>query len=142
MAIERQIHASMPCWLNMVVSPLGLDAAQALRRVLSELAGKTSVIHVSKKAKPHTPNMNETLAKSMTKHTVYILVAYARCVTMPHTTIAPNLRQEILPGLFALCDICGDFERDAALKSMLDASAQLVFKDIWRQWDAQRYKGA
>lgn len=142
MAIERQIHASMPCWLNMVVSPLGLDAAQALRRVLSELAGKTSVIHVSKKAKPHTPNMNETLAKSMTKHAVYILVAYARCVTMPHTTIAPNLRQEILPGLFALCDICGDFERDAALKSMLDASAQLVFKDIWRQWDAQRYKGA
>ena len=141
-AIERQIHASMPCWLDMAASPLGLDAAQAFRRVLSELAGKTSVIHLSKKAKPNTPNMTETLAKSMTKHAVYILVAYARCVTMPHTTISPNLRQELLPGLFALCDICGDFERDAALKSMLDASAQLVFKDIWRQWDAQRYKGA
>lgn len=142
MAIERQVHASMPCWLDVAVSPLGLDAAQAFRRVLSELAGKTSVIHVSKKVKPNTPNTTETLAKPMKKHAVYVLVAYARCVTMPHTTIPPNLRQELLPGLFALCDICGDFERDTALKSMLDASAQLVFKDIWRQWDGQRYKGA
>ena len=78
----------------------------------------------------------------MSKHAVYMLVAYVRCVTQPATTIAVPLRRELEPGLFALCDMCGDFERDAALKGMLDASGQVVFKALWTEWEHQRYKGA
>lgn len=143
LAILRRIHASTPCWIDIVEHPLGVTEAQAFRRLLTELEGKTSVASLGvKRARTETRSITESLAKPMSKYAVYIMVAYVRCVTMPDTTITAALRQELQPGMFALCNMCGDFERDAALKSMLDAAGQLVFKSIWTQWDAQRYKGA
>lgn len=140
-ATLRDIDASLPCWMDIhtLLSP---DDAQALTRVLTELAGKTSIAHANKRARHTMLSTTESLAKPMSKHAVYILVAYARCLTMPHTTVPAASRHELMPGLYALCDMCGEHERDAALKSMLDTSAQLIFKSIWTQWDAQRYKGA
>ena len=78
----------------------------------------------------------------MAKHAIYILVAYVRCVTQSITTIAKPLRQELQPGLLVLFELVGEHERSAALKGMLDASGQVIFKALWSDWERQRYKGA
>ncbi|WFD30364.1 hypothetical protein MSPP1_001382 [Malassezia sp. CBS 17886] len=143
-AARRQVAAAMPDWLDVASAPLGVGAARAFGRLLTELPGKTTSAAVP--AKRHrTVDVRhvtaESVARALSKHAVYILVAYARCATQPATTIAQPLRKELQAGLFALCSVVGEYERDAALKGMLDASAQLVFKTLWSEWERQRYRG-
>lgn len=143
-AQRRRVYAATPRWIDVLRAPLGVSDARALSRLLTELAAKTAVATgpLTKRRRTEPAGATESLAKPMSKHAVYMLVAYVRCVTQPATTIAVPLRRELEPGLFALCDMCGDFERDAALKGMLDASGQVVFKALWTEWEHQRYKGA
>lgn len=140
--VLHHLASTMPCWLDVHLHPLSVADAQAFSRLLTELGAKTP-IHPSltKRSKTEMPGTMESLSKPMSKHAVYILVAYVRCLTMPDTTIDVSLRQALQPGLYALCELCGEFERDTALKGMLDASGQLVFKALWREWERQRYRG-
>lgn len=141
-ATLREVSAQMPAWLDVLHAPLGVAAARAWARLLTELGAKTAVAHpVFKAARVDRPSATESIRKPMTKHAVHILVAYVRCVTMGPTTIPVALRQELQPGLFTICDLCGEYERDAALKNMLDASGQLIFKSLWRDYERQRYRG-
>ncbi|WFD05708.1 hypothetical protein MVES1_001041 [Malassezia vespertilionis] len=144
----RTLAETTPCWLDVVSSPLGLTEARSLSRLYTEISTKTTSIATmiaSKKRKLTSDAIQvgttETLGRSMTKHAIYVLVAYVRLVAQRTSTIAAPLRQALLPGLFALCSIISEYERDAALKGMLDASGQAVFKSLWKEWEHERYKG-
>lgn len=143
----RRLAAATPAWLDEANAPLGVDEARSLSRLFAEIPAKTTsiatiVAHKRRRTDDGHASTTESLARSMSKHAVYILVAYVRCVTHGVTTIATPLRQELQPGLFALCDLVSKYERDAVLKGMLDASGQVVFKGLWSEWERQRYKGA
>lgn len=143
----RRLAATTPAWLDEAAAPLGVNEARSLSRLFAEIPAKTTsiatiVAHKRRRTDDGHASTTESLARSMSKHAVYILVAYVRCVTHGVTTIATPLRQELQPGLFALCDLVSKYERDAVLKGMLDASGQVVFKGLWSEWERQRYKGA
>lgn len=147
----RRLDASTPCWLNVSVQPLGVAEANALSRLLAELGAKRTTVAtaaaVSSRKRMRisadgASGSTESLARPMAKHAIYILVAYVRCVTQSITTIAKPLRQELQPGLLVLFELVGEHERSAALKGMLDASGQVIFKALWSDWERQRYKGA
>ncbi|KAI3625576.1 hypothetical protein CBS9595_000937 [Malassezia furfur] len=147
---RTQLHrlaAATPIWLDVASHPLGAGEARALSRLYAEVPAKstsiaTIVAHKRRRVSTdeHT-GTTESLARSMSKHAVYILVAYVRCVTQSGTTLATPVRQELQPGLYALCDLVSKYERDAVLKGMLDASGQIIFKALWSEWERQRYKG-
>ncbi|WFC97850.1 hypothetical protein MYAM1_000570 [Malassezia yamatoensis] len=144
----RKLAEATPTWLNIVEHPLGATEAQGLSRVYSEISTKstslsTLVAHKRKRTESNDHrNTSESLAHSMSKHVVYILMAYVRTVSQGTTTLAPPVRQELQAGLFALCDLVGHYERDAVMKGMLDASSQMNFKSLWSEWERQRYKGS
>ncbi|WFD41939.1 hypothetical protein MPSI1_000576 [Malassezia psittaci] len=144
----RKLAEATPIWLNIVEHPLGAKEAQDLGRLYSEISNKsislsTLVAHKRKRTNLiEHPNTSESLAHSMSKHVVYILMAYVRTVSQGTTTIATPVRQELQAGLFALCDLVGHYERDAVMKGMLDASSQIIFKSLWSEWERQRYKGS
>ncbi|WFD19545.1 hypothetical protein MCAP1_001777 [Malassezia caprae] len=141
-AIVREMAAALPAWLDMAAAPLTSAEARALARLLTELGAKTSAVAPAAKRARLSHATTESLRKPLSKYAVYMLLAYVRSITMPHTTIAAALRTELQPGLFVLCDVCGEHERDAALKHALDASGQVVFQALWADWERQRYKGA
>ncbi|WFD26752.1 hypothetical protein MNAN1_001739 [Malassezia nana] len=142
-ALVRDMAAALPAWLDVRQAPLTATDARALARLLSELGAKTSAgAPAAKRARLAPGATTESLRQPLSKYAVYMLLAYVRCVTMPHTTVAAALRAELQPGLLVLCDLCGEYERDAALKHALDASGQVVFQALWADWERQRYKGA
>lgn len=141
-AIVREMAAALPAWLDVAAEPLTCTEARALARLLTELGAKTSAAAPAAKRARLSHATTESLRKPLSKYAVYMLLAYVRSITMPHTTIAAALRTELQPGLFVLCDVCGEHERDAALKHALDASGQAVFQALWADWERQRYKGA
>lgn len=147
---RTQLHrlaAATPGWLDVASHPLGAAEARALSRLFAEVPAKSTsiaTIVAHKRRRVSTDEhagTTESLARSMSKHAVYILVAYVRCVTQSITTLATPVRQELQPGLYALCDLVSKYERDAVLKGMLDASGQIIFKALWSEWERQRYKG-
>ncbi|CCU97761.1 unnamed protein product [Malassezia sympodialis ATCC 42132] len=140
-ALVREIAAALPAWLDVAAAPLTSSEARALARLLSELGAKTSTAAPAAKRARLSHATTESLRKPLSKYAVYMLLAYVRSATMPYTTIAAALRTELQPGLFVLCDVCGEHERDAALKHALDASGQVVFQALWADWERQRYKG-
>ncbi|WFD23158.1 hypothetical protein MEQU1_001844 [Malassezia equina] len=140
--IKQEMATALPAWMDMAAAPLTSTDARALARLLTELGAKTSAVAPAAKRARLSHGTTESLRKPLSKYAVYMLLAYVRCVTMPHTTIAATLRTELQPGLFVLCDVCGEHERDAALKHALDASGQVIFQALWADWERQRYKGA
>ncbi|WFC94295.1 hypothetical protein MBRA1_000924 [Malassezia brasiliensis] len=147
---RTQLHrlaAATPVWLDVASHPLGAGEARTLSRLYAEIPAKSTsiaTIVAHKRRRVSTDEhagTTESLARSMSKHAVYILVAYVRCVSQSGTTLATSVRQELQPGLYALCDLVSKFERDAVLKGMLDASGQIIFKALWSEWERQRYKG-
>ncbi|WFD34398.1 hypothetical protein MCUN1_001237 [Malassezia cuniculi] len=143
-AVLRELLESTPCWSDPVARPLEASDAQSLGRLLSELPVKSTPLVAAAVAQKRRrlDGSAQTLAGAMSKHAIYMLLAYVRCVTSISTTISQPLRHELHPGLMALCSMISSHERDAALKSLLDAPGQLVFKSIWADWERQRYRGA
>lgn len=143
-AALRELREATPSWADLATAPLGVREAQALGRLLGELPAKSAPLVSSAIAhkRRRVDAGVQSLAGAMSKHAIYVLLAYVRCVTRVATTIAPPLREALHPGLMALCSMISHHERDAALKSLLDAPGQLVFKSIWADWERQRYRGA
>lgn len=143
-AALRELRESTPVWSDPARAPLGVRDAQALGRLLSELPAKSTPLVAAAVAQKRRKldGGAQTLAGAMSKHAIYVLLAYVRCVTRTATTITQPLRHELYPGLMALCGMISPHERDAALKGLLDAAGQLVFKSIWNDWERQRYRGS
>ncbi|KAE8268362.1 hypothetical protein A4X09_0g3986 [Tilletia walkeri] len=143
-------HAgSAPAWLDLSKGSLGATEADLLSRLFLSITTKTAALPViarqKKRGADGDPSGSLTtttsLARPFAKHAIHVLVAYCRMLNAPLSTTDPNVRKALRPGLFALCDIIKNHERDAAMTSSLGPAEQVVFKDLWSRWEKQRYRG-
>ncbi|KAF9451771.1 hypothetical protein P691DRAFT_698549 [Macrolepiota fuliginosa MF-IS2] len=126
---------TQPRWIN-AKQPLGWEEGRALARVLETLNVKTII-------RSHTVNdvqKTESLAKPFSKHAAYVLAAYIEALNDPLCVLGVEMRRELEPGLFTLCELMGEHARDALVVG-LDASGKAALKMIWREYEKQRYVG-
>jgi len=50
-------------------------------------------------------------------------------------------RKELYPGLFALCDLMSDHDREAMMLSALDGGGKAAMKTLWNDYKKQKYVG-
>lgn len=62
-------------------------------------------------------------------------------MTEPLAFIPADIRRELQPGLFALCEMMGEQNRDAMMVAMSDAGGRTVMKTLWKEYEKQKYIG-
>jgi len=148
-SVVAAAHAGVaPAWLDFAHSALGTTEADLVSRLLLSLTAKRAALPALLKQKKtkdtdlSTSAANTTsLARPFAKHAIHVLVTYCRMLNSPFLTTDPEVRKALRPGLFALCDIVGTHERDAAMVNNLGPAEQVLFKDLWSRWEKQRYRG-
>jgi len=133
----RTVANSFPSWVN-VREPLGIPEFKILSRLLVSLTTKTTVRVVG------TGQENqkmESLARPFGKHASYVLVAYAQAMNDPLCVVYAATRKELYPGLFALCDLLSDHDREAMMLSALDGGGRAAMKTLWNDYKKQKYVG-
>ena len=139
---RRALRRELPAWLDPEhVTPLSADVeARALARLLSALIVK----HVSLKNRSTDAAAAvkaESLARPFSKHATYVLVAYLRSLTAPHSVVPADVRAELEVGMMTVCGIIGHHQRDAAMIGLLDSAGKVLLKRVWAEYEKQRYKG-
>ncbi|KAG6837114.1 hypothetical protein H0H93_014420 [Arthromyces matolae] len=128
---------TLPQWLNPK-QPVGVEEVKALARLLETLTVKTVVRNNA----PNTETQKaESLAKPFSKHAVYVVKAYVTAMNDPLCLLPSEHRKELQRGLFALCSMISDHNRDAMMVSTLDAGGKLTMKSLWKEYEKQRYVG-
>ncbi|KZT74834.1 hypothetical protein DAEQUDRAFT_8826 [Daedalea quercina L-15889] len=133
----RLVMNTLPAWIS-AEKPLSAEEARVLARLMTTLTTKTIVRMHGQNAESQKP---ESLVRPFSKHAAYVLTAYIDAVNDPLCHVATQIRKELQPGLFALCDMLGDHNRDAMMVSALDASGKVMMKALWKEYEKQRYVG-
>jgi hypothetical protein len=136
---RRSVADMLPLWINPA-QPLPPKCAKALARLFANLNTKT-IVRLGPSAHSDASTQAQSLAQPFTKHAPYVITAYIRALINPLSVMAPRIRQELEPGLFALCDMMGEHGRDAIMKAMLDDSGKTMMRLLWTEYDKQRYVG-
>ncbi|KAI0768505.1 Urb2/Npa2 family-domain-containing protein [Trametes elegans] len=134
---RRLVVDTLPRWLAPA-QPLAGAESKALARLLTTLTTKTMVRVHGPAADAQKP---EALARPFSKHAAGVLAAYVDAVNDPLCFVSAQVRRELQPGLFALCDMLGEHNRDAMMVSALDAGGKATMKALWREYEKQRYVG-
>lgn len=133
----RTVASSFPFWVN-IREPLGIPEFKVLSRLLVSLTTKTTVRPVG----PAQENQKmESLSRPFGKHAPYVLVKYAQAMNDPLCVVYATTRKELYPGLFALCDLLSDHDREAMMLSALDGGEKAVMKTLWNDYKKQKYIG-
>jgi len=137
---RRSVTDTLPFWINPA-QPLPLECAKALARLLTNLNTKT-IVRTGPSARSDTSaTQAQSLAQPFSKHAPYVITAYIRALINPLSVMTPRIRQELEPGLFALCDMMGEHGRDAIMTAMLDDSGKVMMRLLWTEYEKQRYAG-
>ena len=128
---------SFPVWIEPS-HPLGVEESKDLSRLLTLLSTKTQVRVYGTSTELSKP---ESLARPLSKHVACILQAYFEVLNDPLCILPADIRRELQPGLFVLCDMLNEYTRDALMVSALDASGKAAMKGLWREYEKQRYTG-
>jgi hypothetical protein len=128
---------SLPVWIESSHA-LGVEESKDLSRLLTLLSTKTLVRIHGTSAELSKP---ESLARPLSKHVGCILQAYFEVLNDPLCVLPADIRRELQPGLFVLCDMLNEHTRDALMVSALDASGKAAMKGLWREYEKQRYTG-
>ncbi|KAI6146719.1 Urb2/Npa2 family-domain-containing protein [Pisolithus tinctorius] len=139
---SKLVAGTLPSWISPS-QPLGIAESRALSRLLTALTVKT-VPHTH--TTQHTAIAAETqkaesLAKPFAKHVGHVLLAYIDSMNNPLCILTPDVRRELEPGLFSLCEMLGEYNRDALMVSALDSGGKTLMKSLWREYEKQRYVG-
>ncbi|KAF9229655.1 hypothetical protein BS17DRAFT_763186 [Gyrodon lividus] len=137
---SKLVTDTFPSWISSS-QPLAADESRALARLLTALTTKTVP-----RTHTHTPTStesrkSESLAKPFAKHAGYVLVAYTDALNDPLCVMTTEMRRELEPGLFALCEMVGEHSRDAVMVSALDSGGKTIMKTLWKEYEKQRYVG-
>ncbi|KAG0697175.1 Urb2/Npa2 family-domain-containing protein [Suillus ampliporus] len=134
---SRIVTDTLPSWIAPS-EPLGVSEARALARLFTSLATKTVPrTHMQ----PSAEQKAESLSKPFAKHAAYVVTAYIDAVNDPLCVMRADVKRELEPGLFSLCEIMGTHSRDAVMMSALDAGGKSVMKALWKGYEKQRYVG-
>lgn len=127
---------TLPQWIN-THQPLSSEESKALARLFTTMTTKTIV-----RGQASAPaGKVVSLARPFSKHAAYVLQAYIEALNDQLCVFPIDTRKELEPGLFALCDIMGEYNRDALMVASLDAGGKTVLKSIWREYEKQKYIG-
>ncbi|RDB29584.1 hypothetical protein Hypma_015277 [Hypsizygus marmoreus] len=128
---------TQPRWINPK-QPIGAEEAKALGRLLEALTVKSMV-------RNHTSSTEtqkaESLAKPLSKHSAFIIKAYIDAMNDPLCLLSSEIRKELQRGLYAVCSMVGDHNRDAMMVAALDAGGKSTMKTLWKEYEKQRYVG-
>ncbi|KAJ6509305.1 Urb2/Npa2 family-domain-containing protein [Mycena vitilis] len=128
---------TLPRWINAAF-PVGREEGKALARLLETLTSKTTIRSHSSTTDAQRA---ESLARPFSKHAAYIIQAYIDAMNDPLCILPAELRKELRPGLFALCNMLNDHNRDAMMVSALDAGGKTIMKNLWTEYEKQKYIG-
>ncbi|KAK7694414.1 hypothetical protein QCA50_001600 [Cerrena zonata] len=131
------VSNTLPQWISPH-KPLGNDESKALARLFTTLTTKT-IIRTHNTSTTDTQKA-DSLARPLSKHISVVLKAYVDTLTDPLCILPSEMRRELEPGLFALCEIIGEQYRDAMMVT-LDTAGKAVMKGLWREYEKQRYVG-
>lgn len=134
---SKMVKDTFPSWINPA-QPLSVEDAKAIARLLGTLTTKTIV-----RVYGSNPEVQkaESLARPFGKHASYVLVAYIEAMNDPLCVISAEIRRELMPGLFALCDMLNDHDREALMLSALDGGGKTTMKGLWKEYEKQKYVG-
>ncbi|KAL7285691.1 hypothetical protein ACG7TL_000796 [Trametes sanguinea] len=135
---SRMVMDTLPRWIAPS-QPLGAQESKALARLLTTLTTKTMIRVHGAAAETQKP---ESLVRPFSKHAAYVLTAYVEAVNDPLCFVSSGVRRELQPGLFALCDMLGEHNRDAMMVSALDTGGKATMKALWKEYEKQRYSDA
>ena len=128
---------TLPAWINPS-RPLGVEESKELSRLFTSLSAKTLVrLH----GPPTETQKPESLSRPLSKHVACVLQAYLDVLNDPLCVLAADIRRELQPGLFVLCDILNHHTRDALMVSALDVGGKAAMKGLWKEYEKQRYTG-
>jgi hypothetical protein len=133
----RTVANNFPFWVNSR-QPLGLSEVRILSRLLVSLTTKTTVRLVGS---AQENQKMESLARPFGKHASYVLIAYVQAMNDPLCVVYVDIRKELHPGLFALCDMLSDHDREAMMLSALDGGGKATMKALWNDYKKQKYAG-
>ncbi|KDQ54722.1 hypothetical protein JAAARDRAFT_60187 [Jaapia argillacea MUCL 33604] len=134
---SKQVTDTLPLWIN-VSRPLGGDESKALARLLESLTTK-SVVRTHGSG-PDTQKA-ESLSRPFSKHAAYVLKAYIDAMNDPLCFMPSEIRKDLQPGLFSLCEMMSEHNRDAMMVSAFDAGGKTTMKTLWKEYEKQRYVG-
>ncbi|KIK97656.1 hypothetical protein PAXRUDRAFT_135830 [Paxillus rubicundulus Ve08.2h10] len=135
---SKIVTDTFPSWISSS-QPLAADEGRALARLLTTLTTKT--IPRTYTHPPIESQKAESLAKPFAKHAGYVLIAYIDALNDPLCVMTTEMRRELEPGLFALCEMVGEHSRDAVMMSALDSGGKAIMKALWKEYEKQRYVG-
>lgn len=134
---SRIVTDTLPSWIAPS-EPLGVPEARALARLFTSLTTKSVPrAHMQ----PNTEQKAESLSKPFAKHAAYVVTAHIDAVNDPLCVMRADVRRELEPGLFSLCEMMGTHSRDAVMVSALDTGGKSVMKALWKEYEKQRYIG-
>lgn len=133
----RAVANSFPFWMNSR-EPLGISEVKVLSRLLVSLTAKTTVRAVGS---TQENQKMESLARPFGKHAAYVLVACVQAMNDPLCVVYATTRKELYPGLFALCEMLSDHDREAMMLSGLDGGGKVAMKAVWNDYRKQKYVG-
>ncbi|KAI0690683.1 Urb2/Npa2 family-domain-containing protein [Cytidiella melzeri] len=137
----RIVSDTLPNWINPHETARAEDG-KAVARLLTTLTTKTIVRTYGSNSHSATEGQKaESLARPFSKHAAYVLCAYIVALNDPLCVLQADVRKELEPGLFALCDMMGEHNRDAMMVASLDLGGKSVMKGIWREYEKQKYVG-
>ena len=135
----RLVSDTLPSWVNPS-EPAHVEDSKAIARLLTILTTKT-MIRTYGSASSTEGQKAESLARPFSKHASYVLCAYIEALNDPLCVVRAEVRKELEPGLFALCEMMGENNRDAMMVASLDTGGKSVMKGIWREYEKQKYVG-
>ena len=133
---SRLVASTLPSWINPN-DPLGAEDSKAFARLLTTLTTKTIIRTYGT---PSELQKAESLARPFSKHASVVLMAYIDALNDPLCILPSETRRELQPGLFAICEIMGEQNRDAMMVT-LDSGGRTIMKGLWREYEKQRYTG-
>ncbi|KAI8995332.1 Urb2/Npa2 family-domain-containing protein [Trametes punicea] len=134
---SRLVMDTLPRWIAPS-QPLSAQESKALARLLTTLTTKTMIRVHGVAAETQKP---ESLVRPFSKHAASVITAYVEAVNDPLCVVSSAIRKELQPGLFALCDMLGEHNRDAMMVSALDTGGKATMKALWKEYEKQRYVG-
>ncbi|KAH7911224.1 Urb2/Npa2 family-domain-containing protein [Hygrophoropsis aurantiaca] len=137
---SKMVSDTLPAWINSSY-PLLADEGRALGRLLTSLTNKTIPRTHTFSATSTDTQKAESLANPFAKHAAYVLTAYVDAINEPLCVLSADVRRELEPGLFSLCEMVSEHSRDAVMVSALDSGGKIVLKALWKEFEKQRYVG-
>jgi hypothetical protein len=88
----------------------------------------------SQQAKRHLSSTAAKTGKAVSKHVPWFMMEYVALIAeYPDLTIEEPVQKALAPGLYALFDILGTYEREMCMGA-LDGAGRGIFKKLWEEW--------